>query len=169
MRFLKSSKAFIGPIGDDLPSLIPIIFSLLIFFSAFTFAFNKFNEENDLIRTKLDALNVARTMKVNSFISNYEHFQKLCEDAKVVQINFIAGLVELNLSDQEQDSSAGLNFLKIPEKNQTFACYSSIFDDQSPEEIKIPTNRQVLNLTYPIALQNETIVIPAHLVIRAWK
>ena len=45
---LKSRKGFIGPIGDDLPSIIPLVFALIVFFSGFYLTMNVFeSKQND--------------------------------------------------------------------------------------------------------------------------
>ena len=41
-----NQKGFLGPIGDDLPSLIPIIFGLVIFFAVFNTGFQAFQNKS---------------------------------------------------------------------------------------------------------------------------
>ena len=87
---IMGSKGFLGPIGDDLPSLIPLIFALVIFFSTFTFAFSVFNEKNSDFQSDLDVLNIARVLKGTSLISSIEDFDKSCATLNITSLKFRA-------------------------------------------------------------------------------
>ena len=117
----RKQRGFIGPIGDDLPSLIPILFGLVIFFSVFTFAFDSFDKGNQAFKLELDGLNIARQMRGSSFVSGYCNalpsesagaalkcdalgFYQKCAQLKnsVTNLNFLIGLVELPLGLEEK-------------------------------------------------------------------
>lgn len=91
-----SSSGFLGPIGDDLPSLIPLTFALILFFSTFTFAFNSFEKRNSYFRDSLSILGIASGLKQDSYIVGHESFSNLCDGLKSSRLNFKAGLVDLN-------------------------------------------------------------------------
>ncbi|MBN1940859.1 MAG: hypothetical protein JW772_01620 [Candidatus Diapherotrites archaeon] len=91
------SKGFIGPIGDDLPSLIPLVFALIIFFYSFTFAWNIYDERNSIFSDSVDVFNVAHAMRGSSYISGFEDFQENCSKARSIKrVNFRVGLLELS-------------------------------------------------------------------------
>ncbi len=167
-------KGFIGPIGDDLPSLIPLIFALIIFFSAFTSSLNSFNSENSAISVKLEALKISRTLRGNGFVENFEQFQKTCETVKNSGIKFQAGLVEF----KDVTSFSSKNDIKFIEpfgsppvgvnsEDFKFVCFSNSVSEEDKQE-NLPPNAFSINLVYPIALQYNTVVLPVHLVVTAW-
>lgn len=58
----KKRKGFIGPIGDDIPSLMMIVLSMTLFFSSILFVFNSYTEKTTKIRAAEGAIEVARTL-----------------------------------------------------------------------------------------------------------
>ena len=70
------NKGFIGPIGDDLPSLIPLLFGLVMFFSTFTMTFSSFDARNTEFGYDVSVMRISRTLQSNSYIYNYNNFQK---------------------------------------------------------------------------------------------
>ena len=58
-----SQRGFIGSIGDDIPSLIPLTFALVIFFAAFAFAFNAFDQKQNDFDQKFALLRIGQTLK----------------------------------------------------------------------------------------------------------
>ena len=85
-------RGFIGPIGDDLPSLIPLLLGLVIFFSTFTFAFNAFDARNADFKDDVAVLRISRTLQSNSYIHSFESFSGLCAQIDVVNIKYAAGI-----------------------------------------------------------------------------
>ena len=88
MGIFKNIKGFLGPIGDDLPSLIPILFGLAIFFSSFTFAYQAFDAENANFKYAINAMDLAKTVKSDSFISGYADFKNSCNNISVSGISY---------------------------------------------------------------------------------
>jgi hypothetical protein len=80
---LFGEKGFIGAIGDDLPSLIPIIVALLIFFSVFSVALNTYNSQNYSFEKKMGMLSVARLVKGDSLLLSVDQFIERCDQAKM--------------------------------------------------------------------------------------
>jgi len=76
-------KGFIGAIGDDLPSLIPIVCALLIFFSAFSATLSIYNTENARVSTDMGMLSIARSLKGDSLLLNFSQFEKRCDDLRL--------------------------------------------------------------------------------------
>ena len=91
----RAAKGFIGPIGDDLPSLIPIIFALIIYFSTFTTTFSVFEKGNMRFDRTIKVLKVSNDLRGDKYINDAEEFLELCENVTVRGINFKAGLVDL--------------------------------------------------------------------------
>lgn len=78
-----SKKGFIGPIGDDLPSLIPIVVSLLLFFTIFSVTLNAYNSKNSEIAKQTLMISASREMKGDSIILDYTQFQDRCDRIKL--------------------------------------------------------------------------------------
>ncbi len=85
-------KGFIGSIGDDLPSLIPLFFALMIFFAGLAFVFTTINDRNSQMNTYLDSLTIAKSALGKSNFSSYEDFMNTSKDL-VILSNYIFGLV----------------------------------------------------------------------------
>jgi hypothetical protein len=94
--FLKkfSKKGFIGPIGDDLPSLIPIVISLLLFFTIFSITLNAYNSKNSDITKQTLMISASREIKGDSMILSYDQFQERCDRLKLkyYPYNFIMAI-----------------------------------------------------------------------------
>jgi hypothetical protein len=91
---LISGKGFLGPIGDDLPSLVPLLIALIIFFSTFTFTFNVFSSRSSDFRADIDSLNVTRMLRSNSYVTGYPNFNSLCSSITVSGTKYYAFVTE---------------------------------------------------------------------------
>jgi hypothetical protein len=195
---LIGEKGFLGPIGDDLPSLIPLIFALVIFFSTFTFAFNVFNEKNSDFQADLDVMNISRVLKGTSLISSIEEFQKNCSTLNITNLKFKAGITNLYSAPENYPYGAeydpnqnpypsnayGIEFFqtttnppeedRIPQQTLPLKC-SNIADGSDLDQLingspeKYFRGKKLLVRIYPVALQHTKIVYPMHLVVVAWK
>lgn len=61
-------KGFIGPIGDDLPSVIAIVLALSIFFSALLFSLNVYNQKIENLDLLKGAIEISRTLTVDGLM-----------------------------------------------------------------------------------------------------
>jgi hypothetical protein len=162
IRFGK--KGFIGPIGDDLPSLIPIMISLLLFFSIFSFTLNIYDAQNDEIRKHITMISVARSLKGDSLITDYELFNNKCAKIKekkfpysfMVAIYPATGNFETLTQDfaEAGEGNFSINFLRGKDE----------FDDSKPYfckyrklgNLEFSSKRQTFSpLPFPVAVQRE--------------
>jgi len=90
----KRKKGFIGSIGDDVPALIPIVISIVIFFSAFGYSMNLFNLKTDTYLKTMEAFSIARTAKGNNVISTFDDFNKACEKNQLSNSKFFYFLMD---------------------------------------------------------------------------
>jgi hypothetical protein len=147
----KSRKGFLGPIGDDLPSLIPLVFALTMFFYVFTVTWNVFDERNRDFDNDIAILRIASILKGNSYIPNHESFAERCEEAKSIRkMNFKAGLLPLPVKENEHFGGIDIENLRF------FA------DPREPENVYLCTNSgkepdieslDFLVRAFPIALE----------------
>jgi len=93
-----SQKGFIGPIGDDLPSLIPIVVALLLFFTIFSVTLNTYNTKNSFIRKQTSLINIAREMRGESLILDVSQFFDRCQavTSRSYSYNFMIGVYPSN-------------------------------------------------------------------------
>ena len=101
-------KGFIGAIGDDLPSLVPIVIALLLFFLVFGAALTTYNTQNSDLRERIETLSVARVLKGNSLLPNAAQFEENCAKAKLKPrpYSFVAAVFQ---ADHPIDEIAAYN------------------------------------------------------------
>lgn len=168
-----SSKGFLGPIGDDLPSLVPLLLALIIFFSTFTMTFNIFSSKSADFAADIDALSVARVLKGSSYISGIEHFSKLCGSLTVYRVNYFAGLTDAVTNPNPNSSAEGvidifnLDLIDSTESGTPYVC-TNLPEGESPTSSMV-ADRKILTRIYAVALEQDSIVRPVHLVVVMWK
>ncbi len=164
-------KGFIGPIGDDLPSLIPLLFGLVIFFSTFTVTFNAFDQRNAEFNNDVAVMRISRTLQSSSYISSYENFSGLCRQIGVVNLKYVAGISEDAANGRDVSSIFDVSFFS--KGGKTFYC--SNITESSPEKIsdflslKESVDTKVVSRIFPIVVEDDKIVKPMHLFVVAWK
>ncbi|MFH1234081.1 MAG: hypothetical protein V1493_00505 [Candidatus Diapherotrites archaeon] len=152
----KKQKGFIGPIGDDLPSLIPIIFSLVVFFTAFTATFSVFDKGNTRFDRTIKILKISDQMRGDKYINDIGEFKSLCDTVSVSGVNFKAGLVDLNQEGQPferidlqafVDENAGIYKAKntATGEDESLACPGK-FEHMKP-------NSEAIVKMFPVAYQ----------------
>ncbi|HLC92709.1 MAG TPA: hypothetical protein VJH23_03305 [archaeon] len=171
------SKGFVGPIGDDLPSLIPLLFGLVIFFSTFTLAFNAFDARNADFKDDLAMMRISRTLQSNSYIYNYNNFHSLCDQVGPVNLKFIAGI---SPDAQESSSEAKIDIYDIKffkSGGDFFYCSNIDPLPGSGDELGIgdflsaegSDGKKIVTRIFPIVVEDNKIVRPMHLYVVAWK
>jgi hypothetical protein len=112
-----SKRGFIGPIGDDLPSLIPIVTALLLFFTIFTLTLNTYNTKNMNITKQVEMTSVARELKGDSLILDLAQLQTKC---KAVQLKKYPYNFMILIYPSENDISKAItDFANIDSSNGT--------------------------------------------------
>lgn len=177
-NFLRSQKAYIGPIGDDFPSLIPLIFGLLMFFTAFTITFNSFDNANTRFNDDVALLKVSRTLQSNSYIFSHEDFKGLCNQVGVVDLKFVATLTEEWVNPAQQPVTVARNIFDARvfrnAKNEAFYCSNvapsgGVASVSSFVQLNEVADSRVVSRTFPIAVEDNKVVKPMHLVVVAWR
>mgnify|MGYP001611825270 CR=1 FL=1 len=178
--FFKSFKGYLGPIGDDIPSLIPIVVGLITFFAAFTFTLNEYNQRSQSFSADRDALIIANTLKGDSYLSNFPEFDTACNGLHVRGLNYMAGIVEstqwsrIAKDAQANQDNPRLSFVvdHLHALNgQPLICAKGFeaVPVTSTELSQIMENNSFVILTFPLALETALAVVPATLVVIAWK
>jgi len=63
-------KAFIGPIGDDLPTLVIVLFALFMFFSGIVFAYGLVGEKREAMELNEASLLIAKVFTSEGVLSD---------------------------------------------------------------------------------------------------
>lgn len=168
------NKGFLGPIGDDLPSLVPLMFALIIFFSTFSFTWGIFDRRNLDFNDDLYTLRIARVLKSNGYISGSDNFDMLCKSLGIINLKYRAGITNAETAPDEYTAQtgldAGINIFEIEfyeSDGYTFEC-----TNVEPAEfltVEGSIDKKIIARIYPIALEDNRVVLPMHLVVIAWK
>ena len=163
-------KGFIGPIGDDLPSLTPLIFGLIMFFSAFTTAFTSFDQRNTEFFDDIALMKISKVMQTNGYIYSHDNFESLCSTIGAVNINYVAAITPDAYNRAETKAITDFSFFSSGGKKfyctNTEGTGSAIKDIVTIREVG---GRKMVSRIYPIVVEDEKIVKPMHLVVVAWK
>lgn len=176
----KSKKGFIGPIGDDLPSLIPLVFALMIFFSVFTFTWNVFDQKNRVFDDAISIIEVSSILKSNGYIQSKSVFDERCIEAQSKKrMKFRAGLIELSTSEKDRfewiDIEQPEYFEDPINPGDVFECTNT---DSGAEENPSFGDESVVIRFFPVALERDYkdakderhfFVKPMLLMVVAWK
>ncbi len=168
------SRGFIGPIGDDLPSLIPLLFGLVMFFSTFTLTFNAFDGRTAEFRDDIDAMRISRLMQSNSYIYGYADFTELCRQVGAAGVKYVAGISDDAALGKEVSDIFQVSFFADSQGNY-FYCSNAetglsspprVSDFISPDEAR---DRKLVSRIFPIVVEDNRVVKPLHLFVVAWK
>ena len=160
MRRIFSQAGFLGPIGDDLPSLIPLIVSLMVFFSTFSFSFNAFDSKKESFDAAVSILRVSGALRGNSYFSGLADFKAKCSQISDRRFNFVAGLMELPENPFDPADPAhfkgvdienlGGGFYNTPSGTEKFEC-SNVLDPAS--DYPDIHSRDLIVRLFPVALE----------------
>jgi len=159
-----NQKAYLGPIGDDLPSLIPLMFALVIFFSSFYMTVNTYNDKTVDFENDISVVQISASLRGTGFVSSLDEFNKSCNALNVRQPYFSAGLVGLETEVNVFD----LDSVYLFEEQELFKCSNA--DSALTEEKTLSLNSKVVSRVYPVVMQNkDSVVVPVKLVVVAWR
>lgn len=149
-------KGFIGPIGDDLPSLIPIIFALIIFFSTFTTTFEVFDRGNARFDRTIKILKISNDLRGDKYINDVQEFTELCDRTSVRGVNFKAGLVDLRQRGEKPFDQINLLQFVNEDKGIYKVNGEKLVCSRGREKMN-PDSRAIVKM-FPIAFQDTTTI-----------
>ena len=174
-KLLPGQKGFLGPIGDDLPSLIPLLFSLVMFFSTFTYAFNSFELRNNAFSNDLSVLKISAIIKSNGYIENYGTYSKRCLTIGPAGINYYSAVTNALTAKNQfllENSISLEDYKGIDLENlKPFKLGGSLLECKNADISEMPNFFGVGTIVkiFPIAVEDNKVVKPMHLVVVAWK
>jgi len=169
-----NSKGYLGPIGDDLPSLIPLVFALVIFFSSFYSTVEAYNTKTVDFENDIAVVQVSASLRGTGYVSSLSDFEKTCNALNVRQPLFSSGLIPLEEEIDIFDLDS--QYILDAETNNPFKCSNT--DKVLTEGKALGANIKIVSRTYPLVLEKnftdadgkeKTIVIPVKLVVVAWR
>ncbi len=177
------NRGYLGPIGDDIPSLIPILVGLVTFFSAFTFTLNEYNTRSSSFNADRDTLVIANALKGDSYIATPAEWNIACRGLRVRGLNYASGIVESSEWERIATSAEEEEIPRLAEmvdhfhslEGTSLQCAIGLPSlEENPlilkeEMVDILENRPFVVLAFPVALQVEYAVVPATLVVITWK
>lgn len=169
---MKNKKGYIGAIGDDLPSLIPIFVGLTIFFAVFLSTYNVYRNNTDLYSLRNDAINISGIIKESPIISDQNQFVKTCQRVKT-KYNWNAFLTPLDLNSQNYRG------LTVSDLDEEIILKHWAETGNNPRRLicnleglnDLKTALRTKNVTvykYPITVQQQLYVQPAWLYVLVW-
>ncbi len=175
-------KGYLGPIGDDIPSLIPILVGLVTFFAAFTFTLNEYTTRSNSFNADRDTLVIANALKGDSYIATPGEFISSCTALRIRGLNYAAGVVEssewADIASKASGSGGGPSIPVLAEAADHFYLMESISLQcatglstpiDKGELADIIQNRPFVVLAFPVAIQSDYAVVPSTLVVITWK
>ncbi|MBU2099871.1 hypothetical protein KKG83_03975 [Candidatus Micrarchaeota archaeon] len=169
------NKGYLGPIGDDLPSLIPLMFALIIFFSSFYMTIDTYNTKTVDFENDIAVVQVSATLRGTGLVSSLADFQKYCNALNVRQPYFSAGIVSLDQNFDFFDESFNLDVLYLSEEDSgnegKFKCSNT--EKILTKGIILQSNSKVVSRIYPLVLEQKvegkSRMVPVKLVVIAWQ
>ena len=86
---MKSVKGFVTTVGFDLPSIIPIVVGLLIFFGVLGYSITGVNAKNAEMKLERDGLTIANSLRQDGYIVGGTLVDK-CSSALNINATFLA-------------------------------------------------------------------------------
>ena len=65
-------KGFVGPIGDDIPSIFPIVIGVVLFISTIGFVNSQFDARNEQLSLKKAGLGISYAILRSGYLSDNE-------------------------------------------------------------------------------------------------
>lgn len=184
------NKGFLGPIGDDLPSLIPLLFALLIFFATFSFSYSTFSQKNTGFQRDIDVLNIARVLKGTNYVSGHTAFVDACNSLNPTNVKYRAVITNyFTAPEQYLNKYYGFSLpadedaikQKIEETalksyklepfetydDKILKCLAPSLNGDDPGPGVFEENPFVVKI-YPLVVEDDRVVKPMHLVVVAW-
>lgn len=177
--FKHTQRGYLGPIGDDIPSLIPIIVGMITFFAAFTFTLNEYNQRSASFAADRDTLIIANSLKGDSYLASFTEFDDACKGLRVRGLDYVAAVVESTQwnqilrdaqlkPDEHQLSFIADHIFSI--NNSPLICSNGIDTPFTSIELgDALQNNQYVVLSLPVALEIPTAVVPGTLVVLTWR
>ena len=139
---------FIGPLGDDIPSIFPVVAGVLLFFMSIGTATVRIDERNNYLSLKRAGMDIAYAAMIKGKITQ-EDFKKLCDSTlkEVAKRNAIYFAV--TIQDCCPDIGSGKKYSPFKTRNDFGLCTN----EEAINRGSTPKN--FINFVHPIAVAIE--------------
>ncbi|MEM4598580.1 MAG: hypothetical protein QW400_02725 [Candidatus Diapherotrites archaeon] len=166
---LKRIRGYISPVGDDLPSLVPLIFALLVFFASFYSAHTIYRQTAANFALTSNAMGITSFLQSDREIDDYAEFEYICRNLNPRGYNFRAGIVEFKQPFERIDIYAFVN-----EGARIFSQDGNFFSCPLEPEQKLKLNSRVVVHMVPVSYKDmsalrKPITKPMLLVVVVWE
>lgn len=166
-----NKKGYIGAIGDDLPSLIPIFLGITIFFAVFLNTYNVYKKNTEIYSLKNDAINISGIMKEEPMFTDYNKFMETCNRINT-KYNWSAFIINFDLNSMnykkltiDEIDEELVNHWENPEDEYKLYCGNIELED-----LKMALkNKDMIIYRFPASVQQKFFIEPVWLYIIVWK
>ncbi len=162
MRRLRGSRGYIGPLGDDFPSIFPLMLGLLVFFSSLYIAYTTYQSKNDTVQCMRANILISRAVRYQ-VVFDKEYWKKACNLGLSLRGDYQVHLAMWI----EHQGKQGWKIEGVCPLDEEF------WEDSSdPGSLLYQTKgtRAMVTMTYPVIWRsNEGINVPARLVVVTWR
>lgn len=154
-------RGYLGPIGDDFPSIFPIAFGLIFFFGSITITYNNYNQKRDLGQSMRANLLLSKGARRETMV-NEEYWGDACDFFKSMKANYGVDGYMMIISEkaEEDDSGEGLVY-EFDGGDPAFCTDISPEagqDPESPDHNAITSSKegeQITTMEYPVVVERE--------------
>ena len=148
--------------------ILPLLFGLIVFFATFSFALTAFTQKNQAFAADRESLEVANTLKSDSYLGSLSEFTQLCNLVRNKSIRFSAGILPIapGGSGTIELEDLPMKYFYSQEENGAFACTNAPDEDFSS---KFVNSTSFLTFSFPVAVEYKKVVLPMQLAVVAWR
>ncbi len=161
-------RGYIGPLGDDFPSIFPLMLGLIIFFSTLSLAYTAYQAKNDTVQTMRANLMISRAVRYQIYFDE-DYWSYACQLALALRGNYQTHLAMW--IEYEGDKGWRLGGVCPSEDSREFwEKYLNTPSDVQNILLEKTRNRQASFMTYPVIWKGEEGANkPARLVVVTWR
>jgi len=162
-------RGFVGPLGDDLPSIFPIIAAVLLFVGTLVYANGLVTAKNRTLETRQAALGLSYVVTERGLIDDQAEFEKTtCEDnlKKYALSNHIQFVVTIKRYCIEPPGQRGIRFYypkenPLPEEKRLSPSYLEKTPTDSDDPAVVYGHTWTYCTNVPNARNNDLLQVPA--------
>ena len=159
-RIRLGSRGFVGPLGDDLPSIFPIVAGIILFISTISFAGGLAADKNSYLDVRKAALSISYLATEKGFVTRDTWISKKAVLEKAAQASNVFVLVTVKrycgeiVFPDKQDSPESPYYVEENrvELKRTWLYATNNADLKIDTALASSTKRNLVMLNYPVAV-----------------
>ncbi len=179
LRF-RAKRGYIGPLGDDFPSLFPLLLGLLVFFSSLAMAYMVYDAKDSNVKAMRANVMISRSVRYQLTFDE-DYWKYACSIAMGMRTNYdthLAMWMEY-LDDKGQihivsfEGYRNLALCPLPDSDEGVDFWGAYVQNPYLVVSDKTKGRYSITMTYPVIWVNDTgpqkLYVPARLVVVTWK